>query len=94
MTTVILIGIPASGKSTFCKERFFNTHVRISLDMLKTRHREKLLFQACIAAKQSFVIDNTNASTVERKRFIQPAREAGFKVIGYYFSSRITPVCN
>jgi len=89
MTTVILIGIPASGKSTFCKGRFFNTHVRISLDMLKTRHREKLLFQACIAAKQSFVIDNTNASTVERKRFIQPAREAGFKVIGYYFSSRI-----
>ena len=89
MTAVILIGIPASGKSTFCKERFFSTHVRLNLDMLKTRHREKLLFQACLAAKQSVIIDNTNAIAGERKRFILPAREAGFKVIGYYFSSRI-----
>jgi hypothetical protein len=56
--------------------------------MLKTRHREKLLLNACIAIRQSFVIDNTSASEAERKRFIIPARNAGFKVIGYYFSSR------
>ncbi len=83
------MGIPASGKSTFCKERLFDTHVRINLDMLKTRHREKLLFQACLAAKQPFVVDNTNASPGERERFITPAREAGFKIIGYYFSSSV-----
>jgi len=87
MTAIILVGIPASGKSTFCKERLFSSHVRINLDMLKTR--EKLIFQACLAAKQSFVIDNTNASAVERKRYMGPAKEAGFKVVGYYFSSRI-----
>jgi predicted kinase len=89
MTAIILVGIPASGKSTFCKECLFSSHVRINLDMLKTRHREKLIFQACLAAKQSFVIDNTNASAVERKRYMGPAKEAGFKVVGYYFSSRI-----
>ena len=61
MTAIILIGIPASGKSTFCKERLFDTHLRLNLDMLKTRHREKLLLQACIAAQQPFVVDNTNA---------------------------------
>ena len=88
-TAIILIGIPASGKSTFCKDRLFNTHVRINLDMLRTRNREKLLLQACIAAKQSFVIDNTNASPSERERFITPAREAGFKVVGYYLSSKV-----
>ena len=33
MTAIILIGIPGSGKSTFCQQRFFFTHVRISLDM-------------------------------------------------------------
>jgi predicted kinase len=43
MEAVILIGIQGSGKSTFCRERFFNTHIRINLDMLKTRHRERYL---------------------------------------------------
>ncbi|MBN1315005.1 MAG: hypothetical protein JXA42_06040 [Anaerolineales bacterium] len=38
MQAVIFIGIQATGKSTFFKERFFNTHVRISLDLLKTRN--------------------------------------------------------
>lgn len=88
-TAIIFIGIPASGKSSFYKERFFDTHIRISLDMLKTRNREKLLFTSCIAAKQSFVIDNTNASKAERERFIVPTREAEFRVIGYYFNSRV-----
>ena len=58
MEAVILIGIQGSGKSTFCRDRFFNTHVRINLDMLKTRHREKLFLDACLAAKQPFVVDN------------------------------------
>lgn len=89
MTAIILTGIPASGKSSFFKERFFDTHIRINLDMLKSRHREKLLLQACIAAKQPFVVDNTNATAGERERFITPAREAGFTVIGYYFSSKV-----
>jgi predicted kinase len=89
MTAIIFIGIPAAGKSTFYRQRFFDTHIRINLDMLKTRHREKLLLHACIAAKQPFVIDNTNASAAERQRFITQAKEAGFKVIGYYFSSRV-----
>ena len=89
MTAIILTGIPASGKSSFFKERFFDTHIRINLDMLKTRHREKLLVQACIAARQPFVVDNTNATPAERERFITPASEAGFKVIGYYFSSKV-----
>jgi predicted kinase len=89
MTAIILIGIPASGKSSFCRERLFDSHIRISLDMLKTRHREKLLLNACTAAKQPFVIDNTNATAAERERFITPAREAGFGIIGYYFSSKV-----
>ena len=57
---VILIGLQASGKSSFYLHRFFNTHVRINLDMQRTRHREKLIFEARLAAKQSVVIDNTN----------------------------------
>ena len=87
MEAIIFIGIQATGKSTFYKERFFNTHIRINLDMLRTRHRESLLIQACIEAKQPFVIDNTNPAVEDRAKYIPLARAAGFHVCGYYFQS-------
>ena len=87
MQAVIFIGVQASGKSTFFKERFFDTHVRINLDMLKTRPREKTLLDACLRSKQSFVVDNTNPTIDDRKRYILPAKEANFEVVGYYFDS-------
>jgi len=37
MEAVIFVGLQAAGKSTFYRERFFDTHVRINLDMLRTR---------------------------------------------------------
>ena len=89
MEAVILIGIQGSGKSTFYKTRFADTHVRINLDMLRTRHREKLFFDTCIAAKQRFVVDNCNPSQDDRRRYIQPAKAVGFKVVGYYLQSRV-----
>ena len=89
MEAVILIGIQGSGKSTFYKARLADTHVRINLDMLKTRHREKLFFDACLAAKQRFVVDNCNPSQDDRRRYIEPAKAAGFKVVGYYLQSRV-----
>jgi predicted kinase len=89
MQAVIFIGIQAAGKSTFFKERFFDTHVRINLDMLKTRYREKQFLDTCLKAKQSFVVDNTNPTINDRERYILPAREANFTIIGYYFESKI-----
>lgn len=89
MEAVIFTGIQAVGKSTFYKERFFTSHVRINLDMLKTRHREQLLLQACIAAKQPFVVDNTNIFKRDRARYIEAAKPAGFRIVGYYFQSSL-----
>ena len=89
MEAVILIGAQGSGKSSFYRERFSETHVRINLDMLRTRHREKLIFEACIAAKQPFVVDNTNPTAADRARYIEPARAAGFRVIAYYFATTL-----
>ncbi len=85
MEAVLLIGIPGAGKSTFYYRRFFNNHVRINLDMLKTRRRELLLVQACLAARQPFVVDNTNVMASERARYISLARPAGFRILGFYF---------
>ena len=52
MEAVIFIGIHASGKSTFYQQRSFQSHNRINLDLLRTRHRERLLGAACIEARQ------------------------------------------
>jgi predicted kinase len=85
MEAVILIGIQGSGKTTFYRERFFRTHIRLSLDMLRTRRRLGVLLGACIEAKQPFVLDNTNVTVAERARCISLAKAAGFRVIGYFF---------
>jgi predicted kinase len=86
---VVFIGVQGAGKSTFYRERFFDTHVRISLDQLRTRHRERSLVEACLALKQPFVVDNTNPTAADRARYVLPARQAGFRVVGYYFQSRV-----
>ena len=86
----MFVGLQASGKSTFYLQRFFKTHMRINLDMLKTRHRETLLLHTCIEMKQHFVVDNTNVVAAERAKYIAPANNAGFRLIGYFFQPDIT----
>lgn len=89
MEAVIFIGIQASGKTTFYRKRFFDTHVRLSMDMLKTRHRERLLIDACIRARQSFVVDNTNVLRRQRAEYILRAHDGGFHVAGYFFVPQV-----
>ena len=89
MEAVIFIGVQGSGKSSFYLARFYRTHVRINLDMLRTRHREGLLLSACVEGKTRFVVDNTNTTAAERARYIAPARAARFQVVGYYFRSSL-----
>ena len=88
MEAIIFTGLQASGKSTFYKQRFFDTHIRINLDMLKSRRREDLLLRVCIEMKQPFVVDNTNPTVKERAKYITAAKAAGFRVVGYYFRSK------
>jgi len=86
---VIFVGVQASGKSSFYQERFANTHMRINLDMLKTRHREQQFLEACLRTRQPLVIDNTNPTILERQVYVQTAKAAQFRVVGYYFRSSI-----
>lgn len=79
MEAIIFVGIQATGKSTFYRENFFKTHIRINLDMLKTRHRENIILEACIKAKQPFVIDNTNPSMNDRKKYIEISKMPDLK---------------
>jgi predicted kinase len=85
MEAVILIGIQGSGKTTFYRERFSGTHVRISLDDLGTRERERALLRESLKAGRPFVVDNTNVLASERAIYIPAAKAAGFRVIAYHF---------
>jgi len=93
MEAIILIGIPASGKSTFYKERYADTHVRINLDMLKNRKAEEMIFMACLWAQRNVVIDNTNVKRSERAYYINALKKYNYKKItGYFFDSDV-PTC-
>jgi predicted kinase len=87
MEAVIFVGIQGSGKSTFFKKNFFDTHIRVNLDMLRTKNRERLIFEACLEAKQKFVIDKTNLTREEREKYIVEAKRYKFKTVGYYFQT-------
>jgi predicted kinase len=89
MEAIIFCGIQATGKSTFYKERFFKTHVRISMDLLNTRNKEEKFIDTCLLVHQAFVIDNTNPSKEDRAGYISKAKAHKYKVIGYYFQSKI-----
>jgi len=89
LEAVIFIGIQASGKSTFYKERFFNSHVRISLDLLNTRNKQEKFLETCFATQARFVVDNTNPTLAERQFLIEKSKVNKYKVVGYYFSSSI-----
>ncbi|MCG2608756.1 AAA family ATPase [Acinetobacter sp. SM34] len=87
MQLIIFTGIQASGKSSFYLLNLHHSHLRINLDMLKTRHRENMIFEAGLASKTKMVIDNTNPTQDDRARYIQRAKDAGFEVICYYFET-------
>lgn len=73
---IVMIGIPGSGKTTFCKSRFFPEKVHVSLDQLRSRKVEDELFSFCLRHRISCVIDNTNVNTAERRRYIVSAHKS------------------
>ena len=87
MEAVILIGIQGAGKSTFYERRFASTHLRISMDIAGTRVREQRIVEDCLRRNLDFVVDNTNATVASRGPVIAAARLAGFRIVGYFFTT-------
>jgi hypothetical protein len=83
MEAIVLSGVQGSGKTTLYRDRFAATHQHVSLDVLGSRAREAALVAECLEEGRPFVVDNTNPTVADRARYIEPARAAGFKVIGY-----------
>jgi len=84
----IMTGIQGSGKSTFC-ENYLSAYDRINLDTLHTRNKENIAIDEALCSKRDMVIDNTNPTAQERKKYILKAKENGYKVVGYFMQSRL-----
>lgn len=84
----IMTGIQASGKSTFCRGHL-SAYDRINLDTLRTRNRENTAIGEALGAKRDMVIDNTNLTREERRKYILKAKENGYKTVGYFMQSRL-----
>ncbi len=88
-TMCLFTGLQASGKSTFYAKHLSDRFAHISLDVLRTRNRERLAIEECLAASRSFVVDNTNPTRLERLRYFELVQGRGYTVIGCYFRSAI-----
>lgn len=86
---IILIGLPAAGKSTFYRDKFAKSHVHISKDLWPNagdrEGRQQKLLEETLALGKSVAIDNTNSTVAERARIIRTAIDHGARVVGYFF---------
>eukprot|EP01121_Diplochlamys_sp_Union-15-3_P010579 TRINITY_DN2980_c0_g1_i4.p1 TRINITY_DN2980_c0_g1~~TRINITY_DN2980_c0_g1_i4.p1 ORF type:complete len:313 (-),score=53.53 TRINITY_DN2980_c0_g1_i4:40-978(-) len=83
---VIMVGRPASGKSTFAKNNFKDYTV-INRDKLTTQ--TKCLKEAKLALSdgKSIVVDNTNPDLKSRKPYIDLAKEKGIPVRCFWYDT-------
>jgi predicted kinase len=93
MELILLIGLQASGKSSFYRARFAESHVLVSKDLLRNNRnperRQRQLIAEALAARSSVVVDNTNVTVENRQPLIEMACARGARVVGYYFASRL-----
>jgi len=86
MEAVVFCGVQGSGKTTYYRERFLHTHVRISRDLLRTRHREAAFLRTCLETQQRFVVDNTNPTAADRRPYVEAALAHGLRPVAYLFT--------
>jgi predicted kinase len=85
----VLVGLQASRKTTFCQQVLGDRYVQVSKDHwpnAKNRQRRQMrLVAETLDAGRDVVVDNTNPSPDEWRPLIEAARQAGARVVAYWF---------
>jgi len=72
---VLVVGCPASGKSTFSRRTFVDIgYVHVNMDTLKSKDACLKAAKGALASKRSVVIDNTNPDKESRAQYIKIAQ--------------------
>jgi hypothetical protein len=88
---VILVGLPASGKTTFYQRNFASSHIHISKDNWPNAPRKGVrqarMIAEALSQGRSIVVDNTNPTIDDRRAIIDVAHAHGARIVGYYFDA-------
>lgn len=79
MKVVVLIGMPGSGKSTFCEK--YASYVRINQDLLGDRYKCLELFRKSMKEGKSVIIDRCNINKLQRNIWTREAMKFGVKEV-------------
>jgi len=87
---VVLIGLPAAGKTTFYRTYFAATHAHLSKDLwpnaTRREARQRALLAETLSLGRSVVIDNTNLTVVDRAALLAIAHAGDARAIAYFFN--------
>ncbi|MBE3012804.1 ATP-binding protein [Microbispora sp. NEAU-D428] len=85
----VLVGLQASGKTTFYLQRLAATHAHVSKDNWpNARHRQRRQIRVIaetLGEGRNVAVDNTNPSPEEWGPIIVAAKEHGARVVAYWF---------
>lgn len=89
---VVLIGLPASGKSTYYRDHFASTHAHVSKDLMPNiRQRDRVqneMIERALGEGRPVVVDNTNATRRSRAPLIEVAHRHSAPAIAIYFDAK------
>lgn len=80
----MMIGLPASGKSTYRKEHFSELPF-VSKDVCGTAAKEKKQLEALLDKEEKVIVDDTNYNLKNRQEIFAIARRYNAQVVGIYF---------
>lgn len=86
---VIFVGMQGAGKTEFYSRYFADAYQRIALSEIGTRQAERAIIRECISDRTSYVLDSQNLTREDRRRYFSKAKEAGYRIIGYYFPATV-----
>lgn len=90
---VILVGLQASGKSTYYRENFASTHVHVSKDLMpNARNRDAkqiALIEEALRHGRSVAVDNTNPTPAVRAPLIALGKRYDAHLVACYFETNV-----
>ncbi|MFH8798248.1 AAA family ATPase [Streptomyces sp. NPDC017936] len=90
LDVAVLVGLQASGKSTFYRQRLTASHVLVSKDLFprgarRKQDRQMRLVEEALASGRSVAIDNTNPTPQEWGPLVAAGHAHGAHVTAYWF---------